>query len=182
MARPEGTTPRDDGPEIDAAFAQIVARLRESEQSDHDLPSPDPAPPDRPAPDSRPPAKPGVNPSPFADSPPPAPPAPVPWRVDPTGSVADALLGDQEWAGEDPDERFVPGPTAPLPPRRDRTFWIALLGLTIGPALVIWVALVGPGGSTLMRIGIITMVAGSIALVLRQPTRRGENPDNGARV
>lgn len=153
MAGPEGQTPPNDGPDIDAAFADIVARLREP-------------PTDEPSP-----------------RPPSARPDPVPWRVDPSGSVADALLGDQQWEqDEDDDEGFVPGPTAPLPPRRDRTFWMALLGLTIGPALVLWVALVGPGGIALMRLGILAMVAGFVALVVRQPTRRGDDPDHGARV
>ena len=196
MAGSGRSTPRDDGPDIDAAFAEIVARLREPTPDPRDIHEEvegrQPAARENPdAPDADP-LRPSAYPEsryrrdPLADtpeSPPSARTGPVPWRVDPTGSVADALLGDQDWEGsEDPDEHFVPGPTAPLPPRRDRTFWIALVGLTAGPALVLWVALVGPGGTAVMRLGILAMVAGFIALIVRQPIRRGDDPDNGARV
>src|SRR5699024_699542 len=44
-------------------------------------------------------------------------PEPVPWRTDPTNTVADALLGtDDDPGSADDEEGFTPPPPAPLPP------------------------------------------------------------------
>lgn len=156
------------GPEeVDAAFAEIVARLEEEEEEESSAPQPEP-----PADDRVPPAA-------------PAKPAPVPWRVDPTGSVAGALLSsDEELFGdkgaEDEDDGFVPPPPADLPPVHDTTFWLALVGLVLGPVLLV-VAVVGGDdvSSWWARCGIGLLVVGFGALVSRLPRERD---DDGARV
>ncbi len=161
--------PHDPGDaDVDAAFADIVARW------------------DDPPPRSsvNPPWQ--LRPGPSTPLPPPAPePPPVPWRTDPTGSVADALMSDEPLfpqAGDD-EEGFVPGPTAPLPPLTDRLFWGALGGLVAGPLLLLWFAVLRPGSDGLWTLGAIALtVGGFLCLVLRQPSRRDDDPENGARV
>ncbi len=119
----------------------------------------------------------GATPSPFAhaDS--------VPWRVDPTHSVAD-LLGQQDHPGDaDDDEGFTPPPTRPLPPFSDRLFWGALVGLVLGPLGLVWMLLLHPGAGFLTKTVVFGLTIGGFAcLVLRQPTDRGDDPDDGARV
>ena len=107
----------------------------------------------------------------------------VPWRVDPTNSVADALLGAEADPGvADDDEGFTPPPPAPLPPASDRLFWGAVVGLVLGPLGLVWIMLTDSGGfwSTTLSIGLF--VGGFACLVMRQPTDRSDETDNGARV
>lgn len=147
------------GPEeVDKAFADIVARL-------DDAPGPPPSPVDDEGGDA-----------------PPAAPRPVPWRVDPTGSVAKALLSDdEELFGA--EEGFEPAAPAALPPASDRTFWVALVGLVLGPVLLL-VALLGRDSlsSWWGWCGLALLVAGFGALVARLPRDRVDPGDNGARV
>lgn len=119
-----------------------------------------------------------------ADEAPPADdPAPVPWRTDPTNSVADALLGNDDDPGiADDEEGFTPPPPAPLPPASDRLFWGAMAGLVLGPLGLIWILLVRPGGFWPKAIVIGLIIGGFACLFLRQPTDRGYDPDQGARV
>lgn len=110
-------------------------------------------------------------------------PDPVPWRTDPTNSVADALLGNDDAPGvADDDEGFTPPPPAPLPPATDRLFWGAITGLVLGPLGLIWIALAQPGGFWPKAIVIGLIIGGFACLFLRQPTTRGHDPDQGARV
>lgn len=111
-------------------------------------------------------------------------PEPVPWRTDPTNSVADALLGDDDgFLGEgDDEEGFTPPPPAPLPPLGDRLFWGAVAGLVLGPLGLLWILLTRSGGFWPTTISIALIIGGFTCLVLRQPTDRGYDPDNGARV
>jgi len=110
-------------------------------------------------------------------------PEPVPWRTDPTNSVADALLGtDDDPGSADDEEGFTPPPPAPLPPASDRLFWGAMVGLVLGPLGLVWIALAQPGGFWPKAIVIGLIIAGFTCLFLRQPTRRGYDPDQGARV
>lgn len=150
------------GPEeVDKAFADIVARL-------DDAPGPPPS---------------SSSDEPAAASPKAVNPTPVPWRVDPTGSVEKALLSeDAELFGGD-DERFVPAPTQALPPATDKTFWVALVGLALGPVLLL-VALLGRDSlsSWWAWAGLVLLVAGFGALVMRLPREREDPGDNGARV
>lgn len=108
---------------------------------------------------------------------------PVPWRTDPTNSVADALMADDGFLGDaDEEEGWTPPPPAPLPPLGDRLFWGAVVGLVLGPIGVLWMLLTRSGGfwSTMLVIALI--LGGFACIVLRQPTRRGYDPDDGARV
>lgn len=107
----------------------------------------------------------------------------VPWRTDPTSSVADALLGTDDHPGAaDEDEGFTPPPPAPLPPATDRLFWGALGGLVLGMLGLVWMVLVRPDAfwPKVLVLGLI--FGGFLCLVLRQPTNRGHDPDQGARV
>ena len=124
-----------------------------------------------------PPAQPlGVNPSPLAGS------IPV-WR----GATSGAGVGRPDAAaadGDDEEEHFQPGPTAPLPPQEDIHFWGIVVGLVAGPLLLLWLVIFRPDVSDwwlLAALGLI--VGGFVLLVLRQPHSRDEDdPDNGARV
>lgn len=108
---------------------------------------------------------------------------PVPWRTDPTNSVADALLGNDDDPGiADDEEGFTPPPPAPLPPATDRLFWGALAGLVLGPLGLLWIALARPGGFWPKAIVIGLIIGGFTCLYLRQPTDRGYDPDHGARI
>lgn len=111
-------------------------------------------------------------------------PEPVPWRTDPTNSVADALLGnDDGFLGDgDDEEGFTPPPPAPLPPWGDRLFWGAVVGLVLGPLGLLWIVLTGSSGFWSTMIVIALILGGFACIVLRQPTDRGYDPDDGARV
>lgn len=107
----------------------------------------------------------------------------VPWRTDPTNSVADALLGSDTNPGiADDDEGFTPPPPAPLPPLSDRLFWGAIAGLVLGPLGLLWLVLTQSGGFWSMALVISLTVGGFACMVLRQPNERGYDPENGARV
>lgn len=108
----------------------------------------------------------------------------VPWRVDPTHSVADALLGaDDDPGTADEGEGFTPPPPAPLPPGTDRLFWGALGGLVLGPLLLVWLVVARPSvGGWATALAIALTVGGFACLVLRQPGDRDDDPTNGARV
>lgn len=108
---------------------------------------------------------------------------PVPWRTDPTNSVAEALLGNDDDPGSgDEDEGYTPPPPAPLPPTTDRLFWGAIVGLVLGPLGLLWIALTQPGGFWPKAIVIGLILGGFVCLYLRQPSDRGYDPDQGARV
>lgn len=177
--------------DVDAIFESIVARWDEDADeapTDGGGPAPAAAPdlPRRqstgdvrlPAPDD------GDEPDRTSErGPAPSAPEPVPWRTDPTNSVADALLGDDDLPGDaDDDEGFTPPPTAPLPPLSDRLFWGALLGLVLGPLGLLWLVLTRTGGWWPTAIATGLVIGGFTCLVLRQPTDRGHDPDQGARV
>ena len=85
---------------------------------------------------------------------------------------------------DDEDDHFVPGPTAPLPPQEDLSFWGIVAGLVGGPLLLLWLVLFRPDVSGWWTLGALGMIAGGfVLLVLRQPHSRDEDdPDNGARV
>lgn len=109
-------------------------------------------------------------------------PEPVPWRTDPTHSVADALLGNDPLPDDDDEEGFTPPPPAPLPPLGDRLFWGAVAGLVLGPLWLLWIVFTRSGGFWSGALSIGLVVGGFACLVLRQPTDRADGPDDGARV
>ena len=128
-----------------------------------------------------------VNPSPLNPSPvePVTPPPmlggiPV-WRGATPAAPSD---GEKTPAAADDEEHFEPGPTAPLPPQEDLHFWGIVVGLVVGPLLLLWLVIVRPDVSGWWTLGALALtVGGFVLLVLRQPSSRDEDdPDNGARV
>lgn len=160
-----------DEPDVDAIFESIVARWDESPDRPRRQTTGDvrlPRPPKEKAADAS--SSPEVG-------------TPVPWRTDPTNSVADALLNHDEHPGAaDDDEGFTPPPPDPLPPLTDRLFWGALAGLILGPLGLIWIAISRPAGFWPKAIVMGLILGGFVCLVLRQPSSRGDDPDQGARV
>jgi hypothetical protein len=84
----------------------------------------------------------------------------------------------------DDDDHFEPGPTAPLPPQEDLQFWGIIVGLVAGPLLLLWLVLFRPNVSNWWALAALGLtVMGFVLLVMRQPQARDEDdPDNGARV
>jgi hypothetical protein len=169
-----------DEPDVDAVFESIIARWdevpdevpgHERRQSTADVRdalrprTPEPAP--------------EVDPGPVPEAQ-----RPVPWRVDPTGSVADALLSSDEDPGSaGDDEGYTPPPPRPLPPTTDRLFWGAFLGLVLGPLGLIWLVVVRPDvGAWAMWVVLGLTVGGFACLVVRQPPDRDDDPTRGAQV
>jgi hypothetical protein len=187
--------------DVDAEFADIIARWDEVASL------PDPVGPegatatetepgaredrDRADPDDRavPPGRPVTNPSPLrpsATNPPPTGPFVV-WRgaeQTPADPQAPDVPDPLELLDDDEDDHFVPGPTAPLPPQEDLSFWGIVTGLVAGPLLLLWLVLFRPDVSGWWTLGALGMIVGGfVLLVLRQPHSRDEDdPDNGARV
>jgi hypothetical protein len=145
---------------------------------DDDAPRSVPPPGDAGPPPSRPS---GVNPPPIVGS------IPV-WRGATSDTTPvdgqDALDRTGRPAGDDDDEHFEPGPTAPLPPQEDIHFWGIVVGLVGGPLLLLWLVIFRPDVSDWWVLGALGLtVLGFVLLVLRQPQSRDEDdPDNGARV
>ena len=191
--------------DVDAEFADIIARWDEVESL------PDPVGPEagaagsgsartdaaalesldgRTDPDERtaPPGRPVTNPSPLRPSPTNPPPTRpfVVWRgaEQAPGGEESADVVDPIELLDDEDDHFVPGPTAPLPPQEDLSFWGIVAGLVGGPLLLLWLVLFRPDVSGWWTLGALGMIAGGfVLLVLRQPHSRDEDdPDNGARV
>lgn len=179
LNRPEepGTGPRSDG-EIDAAFAEIVARWDTTSPDGEPVVAPEAEePPDSPAADA------ATDTGPAA-----AVVIPV-WRGGTGGSVTDLLADGDDSSGDDdgdevtPDEEFTPPTPQPLPPLSDRLFWGALGGLVAGPALLILLAVLRPGwGGWVTGLGLALTLGGFACLVMRQPAHREDDPDQGARV
>ncbi|WP_144858176.1 hypothetical protein [Marihabitans asiaticum] len=106
----------------------------------------------------------------------------VPWRVDPTGSVADALMSHDDELLDSADEHFVPPPPRELPPATDKSFWVALVGLVGGIALLLLTLLLQDSAPSWAGwLGALGVLVGFAAMVLRQPSRR-DHPGNGAQV
>jgi len=157
-ARPSGERPDD---EIDEVFAQIVAGWDDpAVVPDEHVAGPPQAPATRP---DRPPAEPTGSARPFQVAPP-------GWRVHitPTEEELDEVDG------------FVP-PDPPLP-KGDPVFWGAVLGLVLGPILLILLVVTNPYGDKLPMWGAgLLTVTGFALLVSRLPTRHDDD-DDGARV
>ena len=174
--------------EIDAAFASIVAHW--------DDPTPEPLD-DRAADDAKGDAADLTAPAPLAPAPlPPAYPATAHVAA-PVGDAPDATTdhfsaaedADEErlfgWRGHTPppeDEHYQPPPPN-LPPVHDATYWLAVAGMTLGPLLVIWAAMVSrnPDPGWWVLTGIVLTVAGFGLMVLRGSGERDPD-DNGAQV
>ncbi|WP_406830430.1 hypothetical protein ABEG17_15740 [Pedococcus sp. KACC 23699] len=159
--------------DVDAQFAAIVAHWDDVQSL-----------PDKPL-------QAGVNPPLEPETtinPPPTRPFVV-WRgaevePEPAADEVEREAPPAELVEHDEEEHFVPGPTAPLPPQEDIHFWGIIVGLVVGPIVLLWLVLFRPNVSDWWTIGALLMtVGGFVLLVLRQPRDRDENdPDNGARV
>ena len=160
--------------DVDAQFADIVAHWDEVQSL-----------PDKPHHSGvNPPLEPdtGVNPPPTRPF--------VVWRgaeLEPEPSAeeeAPEAPAPAELVEFDEEEHFEPGPTAPLPPQEDVQFWGIVVGLVVGPLVLLWIVLFRPDVSGWWTLGALAMtIGGFVLLVMRQPRDRDENdPDNGARV
>lgn len=89
------------------------------------------------------------------------------------------------WRGHTPppdDEHFEP-PAPVLPPVHDATYWLAVAGMTLGPLLIVWAAVLShdPDPGWWVLGGILLTVAGFGLMVLRGSGERDPD-DNGAQV
>lgn len=94
---------------------------------------------------------------------------------------------EQSWRGyepAEPDDTFVPPPPAPMPKAgADPTFWTITACLTLGPFLLMVLAVTGGlGRGWLVTIGGVLTAVGFILLVLRLPSGDTSDGDDGARV
>lgn len=91
-------------------------------------------------------------------------------------------IGWREHEVEDEDDHFVPPPPPPLP-AGDLHFWAILIGLTVGPVILI-LTHVFPllRGEIWSWLGVLLSVGGFVLLVLRSPTDRDPDATGGARV
>lgn len=103
------------------------------------------------------------------------------YAVPPAGvaGVAGRWRGSEGQEAEE-DDHFVPAPPPPLP-AGDLHFWAILVGLTVGPLLLVLSYVLPLLDETWGWIGIGMAVAGFVLLVLRQP-RDHRDDDWGAQV
>lgn len=80
------------------------------------------------------------------------------------------------------EEHFEP-PDPQLPPAHDATYWLALVGLTLGPVLVFWAAALSgnPDPGWWVVLGVVATVGGFGLLVMRGSGERDPD-DDGAVV
>lgn len=87
-----------------------------------------------------------------------------------------------EPAENEDDDHYIPPPPPPLP-AGDLHFWGIVVGLVLGPALIVLSAVVPALGPIWALAGALLGIGGFVLLVLRQPRRRGlGDGDDGARV
>ncbi len=79
------------------------------------------------------------------------------------------------------DDHFVPPRPDPLP-AGDLHFWAILVGLVVGPALILLSAVLPVLPTAWTGVGALLTLVGFVLLVLRQPRRRRHDGDWGARV
>lgn len=91
--------------------------------------------------------------------------------------------GWRDYEVDEEEEHFVPPPVPPLP-AGDLHFWAILIGLTVGPLVLIFTH-VFPllPGQFWTWLGLIFSIGGFVLLVLRSPTDRDpDDSSGGARV
>ena len=80
------------------------------------------------------------------------------------------------------DDHFVPPDPPPLP-AGDLHFWAIMVGLVVGPFLVLISAVIPILSRGWTTVGVLLALAGFVLLVLRQPrNRRPDDGDLGAQV
>ena len=94
----------------------------------------------------------------------------------------DRFIGWRGYAPPEDDEHFDP-PAPTLPPAHDATYWLAVLGICLGPLVIVWAAVLShnPDPGWWVLFGLAVTVAGFALMVLRGPGDRDPD-DNGARV
>lgn len=195
-----------DGRDVDAEFAAIIAGwdsvpdLPPSLTDEPDTSVPDPTSPptadaDRPSDEAADPGRAGPGPAPASDA------SGHAARPDEPMSDADAVApatpagpsGPAPSDGEVPppgiveagleEGHFEPRPVQ-LPPQEDLHFWGIVIGLTVGPLLLLYLAFFGENHSPWWMYGAFALAIGGFALlVLRQPRKRDDDDhDDGARL
>lgn len=92
------------------------------------------------------------------------------------------FIGWRGYVAPEVEEHFEP-PSPKLPPAHDATYWLALLGLTAGPLLVLWATVFShnPDPGWWVLLGCVATAVGFGLLVLRGSGERDPD-DDGARV
>ncbi|MGI8949157.1 MAG: hypothetical protein ACR2FV_14530 [Ornithinimicrobium sp.] len=183
-------TPPPGGPgggfdDIDRRFSEIVAHLQDPRQ---------PATPESPDEPGSAPAETGETRPAPGEGDDPGPPEREPATpasgagADPSVPAVPGVEGAGPWRGSadasrpDPaDDHFVPPDPPPLP-AGDLHFWAILVGLSLGPLLLL-LSTVLPllDGPVWGALGVVLSVTGFVLLVLRSPGRDGDD-DWGAQV
>ncbi|MGB3828415.1 MAG: hypothetical protein WA962_06515 [Ornithinimicrobium sp.] len=97
-------------------------------------------------------------------------------------AAQDQAASWRAWADPEEEEHFVPAATDPLP-AGDLHFWGIIVGLTLGPLLILLSAVFSVIDSTPWGVlGMLATVVGFVLLVLRSPRRRSGDDGSGARV
>lgn len=111
-----------------------------------------------------------------------------PWPAEPPAShhgtrTPEGMATDhRSYEPPEEEDHFVPPPPPPLP-AGDLHFWGIVVGLVVGPLLVVFSAIVPLLDRWFAALGMLLAVAGFVLLVLRQPRRRQPfDGDDGARV
>ena len=198
--------------DVDARFAEIIAHWDDIElTSTADPPAdtlpadtlpPDTLPPETLPPDTLPPGTPSPEAGPpeadpsEADLAGPAAPAQRSPLPGPHGHGGTADVGPgttppspgdppDAWRGQptpEAEEHFEPASTAPLP-AGDLQFWGIVLGLCGGPLLLLYLVVFDrDAGSLWTATAILLTLGGFGLLVARQPHRRADDGDDGARL
>ena len=161
-----------DGRDVDAEFAAIVAGWDDvpdlpSSLTDADVDAGSGAA----GSPASPVATPEPQPEPPAD---PVAPPPVADREVPAPGIVEAAL----------EEGHFEPPPVQLPGQEDIHFWGIVVGLTLGPILLLWMVFFGSGHSVWWTYAGVAMTLGGFALlVLRLPKDRDDDDhDSGARV
>ncbi|GMA39813.1 hypothetical protein [Mobilicoccus caccae] len=195
------TTGGDERDDIDAQFADIIARWDDPPQEALDPPAPTSeersvdrsdsdadARAERSAPDDAP-DTPETPETPEISAPPPDRADPVD-RGAPNTLSASSQLGEpvpfrrHEMPEDDEEKGYEPPPPRPLPAFFDDwPFYLALVGLVGGPLWLVYLALFDSTERSLMWAAGGLTLAGFATLVLRQPKDRDiDDDDDGARV
>ncbi len=171
---PLGSQPTDS--DIDASFASIIAHWEHDLPADFSQPRPTGpgiGPRARPDDDHDPSLAEGLDSVHFGDV-----------EVTPPLDIVEdpSMFGWRSYAPPEADDHFEPGPPQ-LPPVHDATYWLSVVGLTLGPLIVIWAAVfsTNPDPGWWVLFGITLTVAGFGLMVLRGSGDRDPD-DTGAQV
>ena len=174
--------------DVDVEFASIIARWDDEASDPHidglptvtiDTDRPEPLPSGPPL------SGPPLSGPPLSGPPlsgPPEPTLPVHPMLSESADGGEQLFG---WRGHTPppDDEHFEIPTPVLPPAHDATYWLSVAGMTLGPLLILWAAVLSrdPDPGWWVLAGTVLTVAGFGLMVLRGSGERDPD-DNGAQV